>query len=341
MKRKCFIGIRILCFLTLCICIMYYLSNVLTATQLEEYPQRNAFWQYMNAEEDNTIDIMFVGDSTIMHAINPMQIWKDTAITSYVMSYSMMKPQEAYFDMKKLLDKQSPKYVILDTAFLVNIVPDEFDYGRDTTRNIVNYIDDEFVGEIDYYLPVMKYKSAWKTRHFSDLLMSHPKSINNIFKGYKYAPEIIPYLGEHGEKTNGIVKYRNNGDLYFDKLFHLCKENNSELILISCPHRKGWNYEKYMKIKLLSDKYNVIYFDYDVNLEKSIPDFSWEIDTKDGGDHLNYSGATKTTDVFIDDFIEKYKPCKTKLTERQKDKWNRDMNEFYSFTIDKQYSKMQ
>ena len=102
MRRKCFIGIRIVCFLTLCIFIMYYLSNVLTSTEVGEYPQRNAFWQNINAEDKDTIDIMFVGDSSVMHAINPIQIWKEAKITSYVMSYSVMEPKEAYFDLKKL-----------------------------------------------------------------------------------------------------------------------------------------------------------------------------------------------------------------------------------------------
>lgn len=60
--------------------LLYYFSYVLTVRNVERYPVRNGFWQTYDAEEDNSIDALFVGDSSIFHSINPMQIWKDKKI---------------------------------------------------------------------------------------------------------------------------------------------------------------------------------------------------------------------------------------------------------------------
>lgn len=329
-KRKYFICIRIVCFLSLCICIMYYLSNVFTIAQLEEYPTRNGFWQTVNAEDDNTIDMMFVGDSSVMHAINPMQIWRDSHITSFVMSYSVMKPQEAYFDLKKLFNKQSPKYVFMESQFLVTLEKDNFDYFINDTQNLVDFCNDEITGEIDYYLPVMKYKSAWKSTHFSDFTTKHPEAINSIYKGYKYSPEIQPFTGQHTSEAEGVAVYKYSGDKYFDKIYNLCKDNDCQLVLMTMPQGSVWNKKLHDKIEKLAEKYDVNYYDFDINLEKWIPDFSWNTDTKDGGGHLNYSGATKVTSVLSKDLISKLHIGESVLSDSQAKKWNDDMEAFYS-----------
>ncbi len=329
MKRKISIGIRIVCFLTLCTGIMYYLSNVLTATQVEEYPQRNAFWQTINAEDDNTIDVMFVGDSSVMHAINPMQIWRDAHVTSYIMSYSVMKPREAYFDLKKLFNKQSPKYVFIESQFLVGMKKDNFDYFKNDIENCVEFCDDEIAGEIDYYLPVMKYKSAWKTRHLSDFVFKHPDTLNSIYKGYKYAPETQPFTGEHTSYAEGKTVYKYSGNVYFDKIYNICKENECKVVLMTMPQGRVWNQKSHDKIEELANQYNVNYYDFDINLDKWVKDFSWKTDTKDAGGHLNYSGATKITNTFMKYIFDELDIKMTKLSSLQAEKWNKDSREFF------------
>jgi hypothetical protein len=303
---------------------------VLTTTQVEEYPSRNGFWQNINAEDDNTIDTVFVGDSSVMHAIIPVQIWKDTNITSYVMSYSVMKSQEAYFDLKKLFKKQSPKCVFIESQFLVGMKKDNFDYFTNDMENIVDFCNDEISGEVDYYLPVMKYKSSWRTRNLSDFIQTHPDTINSVFKGYKYAPETQPFTGEHTSDAEGISVFKYSGDKYFDKIYQLCNENNCKVILMTMPQGKGWNLKSHNKINQLANKYDINYYDYDINLEKWVPDFSWKTDTKDGGGHLNYNGAVKITKKLEGVLLKKLKIKSSNLSKTQITKWNNDMEEFYN-----------
>ena len=57
-----------------------------------------------------------------------MQIWKDKKITTYNLSYAVMKPQEAYFDLKRAFKTQSPKTVFVESQFMVETESDGFDY---------------------------------------------------------------------------------------------------------------------------------------------------------------------------------------------------------------------
>lgn len=327
--KKCFIFIRVVCFCALLIGILGYLSNILSSTKIEEYPVRYGFFQNINAEADNTIDIFFVGDSSVMHAINPVQIWKESKITSYNMSYSVMEPKEAYFDLKKVFKKQSPKYVFIEAQFLIGLNKGGFDFFSTATQNIMDYCDNEIDGVIDSYFPVMKYKSSWKTLHPADLLPNHPDAINSIYKGYKYAPEVDSFLGIHGQKDNGTAVFKNNGNIYFENIYNLCQENNCEVVLFNLPQGVSWNKIKHDKAFELAKKYNVSYIDYDLNLETEIPDFSWKTDTKDAGGHLNYSGATKLTSAIEKYLTDELNMNNSSLTSKNVDKWNNDANEFY------------
>ncbi len=330
MKKTSINIIRCVFFFILLLGIFIYLSKVFTTSKVEEYPVRNGFFQNIDAENDNTIDNLFIGDSSVMHSIIPVQLWKEQKMTSYVMSYSVMKPQEAYFDLKKVFKKQSPKYVFIESQFMVKYTKDSNKYLTDKTQNLCDYGDDQITGEISYYVPVMKYKSSWSNTRLSDLKLSHPSTINSIYKGYKYAPEVQAFTSEHGCDDNGKIKFKDSGYEYFKKIYNMCKEHNCEVVLMNMPQGTTWNKEMHNFVQKLADEFDVKYIDFDVNLDKLIPTFSWNTDTKDGGGHLNYSGATKLTKSIEKFMINELHIQQTKLSQKDVDKWNKDTKDFYN-----------
>lgn len=329
MKKRCLIGLRVSCFLILLFSVLYYFSNVFTMSEFHEFPGRNGFFQTINAENENTIDVMFVGDSSAQNAIIPVQIWKEQKITSYVLSYSMMKPQEAYFDLKKTFEKQSPKVVFLEASFLVTNTSENFDYFTENVHDNVDYIGDQISGEINYYLPISKYKSEWKNRTISDFINSHSYKINNVFKGYIYSNDTIPVPEDFEQNLDGIVKFKYSGDKYFKKILDLCNKNNSKLILFNVPHATSWNIEKHNFVSDLVHDDNVEYIDYHCQMEEYIPNFSWKTDTKDAGAHLNYSGACKLSNVIGNYLSNNLHMEISYLTSQETDKWDNDAYSFY------------
>ena len=78
-----------------------------------------------------------------------------------------------------------------------------------------------------------------------------------------------------------------------DEIISLCKENNVTLVLYSAPSPKNYDGEKHNGIERYANEKNLAYVD--LNLKTSELEIDWAKDTADHGDHLNLSGAQKTT----------------------------------------------
>ena len=323
---------KIISFFVLLVLLLEFICNGLTATKLADYPSRNEFFQMVNAEENNTIDIVFIGDSTVMKSIVPMQIWNEVQVTSILMSYSVMQPSEGYFDLEKVFNTQKPKYVFVDTSFLVQ--EKDMQYSKfylDKAKSCVDYLSYELEGMLNKYFPVMKYKSSWRNRGIKEWISIHPNSINSIFKGYKYVNDIVPLDKNTLTRDNAEIDYLYCGDKYYHKLKKLCEKNGSELVLITVPHIKSWSKAKHKKIIEMIGSDEVKYIDFDLSISELIKDFDWNTDSEDGGSHLNYYGAKKTTSAIEKYLVDELRLKPTPLTKEQKDKWNNDAKIFYTY----------
>lgn len=73
----------------------------------------------------------------------------------------------------------------------------------------------------------------------------------------------------------------------------LCEENGAQLILVSTPSTLNWNYARHNSIAAFAAEHGLTYLDMNT-MPDEVP-VNWETDTRDKGDHLNYSGAVKVT----------------------------------------------
>ena len=69
-------------------------------------------------EPEDTIDVLFLGDSLAYTSFSPMQMWSDHGFTSFVGSQAGQKIQESYSMLRTALEKQNPKVVVLETNVL-------------------------------------------------------------------------------------------------------------------------------------------------------------------------------------------------------------------------------
>lgn len=328
MKNKAFNLIRFVFVIIFIIFFIFVSSNCFFATETNKYPKRNQFFQNITAEEKNTIDVLFVGDSTVLNAVSPIVLWQNNKITSYNISYSIMQPKEAYFDTLKVFETQSPKYVFLEASFLVDVVnKDVFLQWKANDR--IMLLNNQITGYIEKIFPTIRYKNSLKDMSFKEIIRKKPKSINSIYKGYNYSKHSIPFVEGTEFNETGEINFVNNGDNYFYLLKDYCDKNNCELILFSLPHISSWREDKHNKIAELADKENIKYIDYHLNSNKLIDEFSWKTDTQDGGAHLNFSGATKTTKAIGDYLVNELGMEPTKLTKEQAEKWDNDTKLFY------------
>ena len=71
-----------------------------------------------NALEDNTVDVLFVGSSSIHDGISPMKLYEETNISSYNMSVSGQTMGTNYYMLKYAFETQKPKVVFLNALNL-------------------------------------------------------------------------------------------------------------------------------------------------------------------------------------------------------------------------------
>ena len=250
------------------------------------------------AEKENTIDVLILGDSEPYTSIIPMQIWNEYGFTSYDCCSLQQSIPESFVFLKKALKKQKPKIVIVEASNIYT--------GSKREEHI-----ERLVGDM---LPVFEYHNRWKTIKKDELVKKVEYNVVNDLKGYHFTKEIregtIRNIMEPTDEKNIIPR---SNKLYLKLLKHYCDKNNIKLLIVRTPTNYSWNYKSYNGIKEFSENEHIDYLE--LNLLNNEIGIDWKNDSKDGGDHLNYYGAVKTTR-----YLGKYLSNMGLLKDHRKDK---------------------
>lgn len=268
--------VKIVSFIAVVMALIVLLSSVITpngtSAGISKY-EKAKLWAM--DEKENSIDIFFLGDSEVYSTISPLEIWDEYGYASYDCSNGAIRSYECYDLLSSMLTKQNPKIVFIEANFLYRKYDDA----------------DDIYHKISEKLPLFKYHDVWKSYINPD--QEYEKLDNYTFKGY-----VLNKKTEKAKKKTYMVESDNVQDIerntlkYFDRMYNLCKERDIEVVLLSTPSLKNWNYKKHNGVAQLADKYGIEYID--MNLIDEI-DIDWSKDTKDKGDHLNHKGALKVT----------------------------------------------
>lgn len=236
-------------------------------------------------EEENTIDVVVVGDSEAYSSISPMEIWNKHRLTSYICATSAQYITCSDTMLEQAFQKQNPKVVILETNTIYRDVKSE----------------NSIMTKAENSISIIKYHDRWKNIKLYDFNTSAQYTWTDDYKGYHLkkgvlAPKKTDYMAPD-EKIEDINKLNAK---YVKAISEKCKDNNAQLILLSTPSTKNWTMAKHNGIQKLAEEIGVEHID--LNLMNDVIKIDWSKDTCDAGDHLNYSGAKKVTD-FIGNYL--------------------------------------
>lgn len=230
------------------------------------------------AEPENSLDVLFLGDSEAFFAFIPMQIWQEYGITSYVCSTGSQEIFQTEEYLYTVFKNQSPKIVVLETNVLYRY------YDRmDIVPNLAERV-----------LPLFRYHDRWKQLGLRDLSPRVEYTGVQQNKGYLFRTAVNPvdpdgYMDPSQELSP--IPSRNRGHL--DRMAAFCRERGAALVLVSTPSVENWCTSRHNSVTLLARELGVPYID--LNLNQGDFFINWELDTVDNGDHMNYSGAQKVT----------------------------------------------
>lgn len=259
-------------------------------------------------EPENTIDVLFIGDSEAYSAFSPMQMWSERGFTSYVCATSQQQLPYGNTLLHRATQNQKPKVVVIET----NTIFAPFSAGEAALRTAQDL------------LPVLEYHDRWKTITAADVISEPEATWTDDLKGFYVNKDVQPadatgHMAPSGEAQQIPELNRR----YLEAMVNHCREIGATPLLVSTPSTVCWNTARHNGIAEFAKNAGVDYID--LNVEPTKVSIDWQTDTRDAGDHMNLSGAMK-----VSSFIGKYLSEFYDLPDHRTDEAYRSWNEAFT-----------
>ena len=73
----------------------------------------------VSQEKENTLDVLFTGDSEASNTFSPFQYWKEQGIASYNLGGSAQRLNDCYTVLEDVLKHQKPKVLVLRSQHFI------------------------------------------------------------------------------------------------------------------------------------------------------------------------------------------------------------------------------
>ena len=202
----------------------------------------------------------------------------------------------------------------------------------DRCKALLQEGDSAFLAALNYKFPLVKYHDNWKHLKLATFLQPRGKyHFSNKGMAYANTVKAYPFGNEYMQLSGGKHAMLSEEKLdQFQKIYDLCDRNGVRLVLLTVPSANTWNKGKSDTVKQLAKKYDLTYYDYNRQLPAG---FDWATDSKDGGNHLNYAGASAVTKDLAKKLTDDLTMNPTSLTKEQKQQWKKDYEHFHKSIV--------
>ena len=202
----------------------------------------------------------------------------------------------------------------------------------DKCKALLQEGDSAFLAALNYKFPLVKYHDNWKHLKLATFLQPRGKyHFSNKGMAYANTVKAYPFGNEYMQLSGGKHAMLSEEKLdQFQKIYDLCDRNGIRLVLLTVPSANTWNKGKSDTVKQLAKKYDLTYYDYNRQLPAG---FNWVTDSKDGGNHLNYAGASAVTKDLAKKLTDDLTMNPTSLTKEQKQQWKKDYEHFHKSIV--------
>jgi len=287
-KLICFFGILgVLLYMFQC---MYYPKY---NTKEKGIYDQNAHAFY--AEPENSLDVVFMGNSEAYSAFSPLELWNRQGVTSYVVAQGASAICEINHNLSELLKTQKPKLVFLEADVILSPHSDKVLLEKNTES------------ELETNIPLVRYHNRWKYMSPSEWFAPVEYTWKSPSKGQMIISYSQPYKSRELELPDGADEKYKNGKIspvtkyYVEKIKSVCDSNNIKLAIVIIPNTLTGSVKNYNALQRYADSLGVPLLNLQKDAQKVGLD--WTRDTRDGGVHLNTKGAYKVT-MYIGDYIK-------------------------------------
>ena len=321
MKKRLFEVSKITIFLVIFVMILNCLSPIFVPkknTKASGIKYENARGFY--GEKENSLDIYALGNSDLYSALNPLQLWHDYGMTTYVSAEPSQDIFSAYYLLKEFLKHHDPQLVILEVDGLFSTSE-----ANDLDQGINSYIKNVF--------PLFEYHSRWKTldkKDFSDPIHYDQKMLS---KGYIYHDDVVVNKNMDYMNKKRHTNITDTTKFALDKFIKLAHRHGAEVLFVWYPSATSATYARHDVVQDLANEHDVPFIDF--NVDHYDTGFDWLTDSRDGGNHLNFSGATKMTN-YMGRYLDQHYNLPDHRDNEEYNYWNDDYDMFMKTYVKKQ-----
>ncbi len=151
-------------------------------------------------DETTEHDVLMIGDCEVYENFDPITLWKEYGITSYIRGNAQQLTWQSYYMLEEALEKETPKVVIYNVQALTHKKPEKEEYNRMTldgmkwSKTKWDAVKASMCkGErfIDYLFPLLRYHSRITSLGEEDLTyFTSPRKVT--CNGYYMRIDTLP-----------------------------------------------------------------------------------------------------------------------------------------------------
>lgn len=272
---------------------------------------KNSRYHQFYVEEENSLDVIVIGSSTVRQGIVPAIAWDEYKVTSFNISNSPIHPKVIELAIDEIGRTQSPKVVFIDlTGLTYQTKETEKSYVKEFISAMPNSIyKDKLLEEYQEYFndekELFKNHNDFRNYEYFNIFSSQ----NEYLKGFSAVYDVGVFekttLNKEDNKT---LNLSSDGLEYFYEIMEVCSKYPHINFLFGVMPKilTEGHIEEIYKLRsivpiLEQNGYKWVEFDEYIDIAGLNP----KEDFANRG-HLNYSGAQKFTKFFINYLQEIY-----------------------------------
>lgn len=300
-------------------------------------------------EEENSLDVVFMGASDVNTAFAPGLAYEKFGFTSYLYAFDANPGSLYKYQLKEILSKQNPQVIVIEiNGFLY---PEDYQTNEARLRlfaeNIpfsLNKLDAVFNYDVDdkisYLVPLIKYHGDWiKGNKLAETYRWRTGDGNKpaLWKGVTACtltrpvePSVEQRKTPADPNANAIAEAQ-----LIDFLEYCKKENLTNLVFTRFPHRNYVGHlAKVSRVEELLNQYGYSLW----NMENKLHEIGLDLNADFYDDeHVNIYGQEKMTEYIGSYLVSEWIDTPTSQSEKNAAHWSKCVEAYKSFNAYARY----
>ena len=245
---------KAVCFLLIFVVLWLVLQRILDYKYTDSRELLHDRYRHFEQEPQGTIDVLYMGSSSMDSGINPAVVYRETGITGYNFSIHYNSAFMTYYNVRYAFEHHIPRLLVLDLSDIHFVRdPKVMTYYEATYRKSIENMPDfrlrmemlmayqrEFgVNDtMEYLLPLLRYHDRWKNLTLDDFLPG-------AYSSSDYQPFLKgAYMREDSKDQTERPAFTARQDnveasqvslSYYRRIVQLCRDNGVEVMVVAIP----------------------------------------------------------------------------------------------------------